>query len=1195
MTAQNDHSAGENDLPSLPSGLDNFYYSQLQSQEQQNGRVGSKMSQVELPNPESDRPSSLPLATNPVGGFGDRSQTFWGYILASKIAERTGITIEHCNLFCIKEGLDNSCDAIEWFVIGRADVTIHIIKDKDLLHIVIRNSNHRNRKTFTATTLERIYHYDRFHSTKSDQHTNTRGALGDAMKESPTMSYAQINNTDTSGLGEDKQWTYPTIIRHCQTEFKVRVHVNRATEKITPVFEPEIHDESIDGYTEVEFTLPLIPELKTRLIMDEIVKYCKKYTIFSTHINFEFHFRNKDTRESSKIIIPKLIQPTKNFDNCNSIYSQNLRDFQNFVYNAARSDPSETVYNALISRNFREARHPAFKSQLEILIGEGTTLGDLSKDSAESRNLIKQTFDLMRRLVPPRTQLDLAHKINFERKQQLFDRFNAIRPASFEIENVKNAQYRGTVGYVTVTKDGKLSTEYRHYINKATNDTALKFPFMFEIMAIPIIRAGDDSSFANEVDQNGLVFIGGVNYSITPVDSSAYFDDKTNDTNSYTFDYNGKRGDSVTALLRNCGYASDWYNERNKIDPKIQKQPSVIIMHLVSPNIQYLAGYGKGFINLSPYASTIAKAVVEVVHNMPSKAKYDKHLRNMQRANQGKPKDSVIFYERLLIKARWELIKQRPGWKKGMLYFKEWVQSSVWYNLNKQYLIPNQVPVTEKTRDYVTSQIRKCCAELEIENDPTWKVSREEVGITASTRAFLYFNGAWLAVDITKIEELAELGTDQVFIEKRGGIDQVTTSVGNFGIAFCNTQGHFVEYAEDLISAARAGDAHISNMTDFDCAGINIAERVMVRPDENDDNDLDPDLDEEIDESDDENFIERLGIDPFDTLLYFGLQREDVEQIYSLKLDKDGNLRKGKDGFELMNPSSNVTSPIVKFANKYFQDKRKFWRYKYIADELPYLLGTVNLRIMAKRYQSDNEKFAQYKYISDNLTELSRNAHVCAKRIEIDSVIEELSVIYGDGKGGEMFGNYIMDMLHICFPERNYNRANKRLTEYFGPKFAILPVATQRLFRHAVNIADAGVEDIENDIEREQENVNGFLNVSNKKKEDIVRLAITLKKDYDMKSLNSQIKKMDIVEYFDGENVRDIAGKAGLRLKNYFHGQFIMKHGTKEQKRHFKDGKPSTDAIYKEVLKQAQQKRKGKKKQKAKDGSEEDEAEESEK
>jgi hypothetical protein len=573
----------------------------------------------------------------------------------------------------------------------------------------------------------------------------------------------------------------------------------------------------------------------------------------------------------------------------------------------------------------------------------------------------------------------------------------------------------------------------------------------------------------------------------------------------------------------------------------------------------------------------IAKKTVELIKKIPSKLKYDNHLRDVERARQGKAKDSIIYYERLLIRDRWERIKQRPGWKKGTIYLKEWVQSSVWYNLNKQYLIPNGVKVTAHTRDYVTSNIRKLCAELETE----WEVSREEVGITASTRAFLYFNGAWLAVDISKIEELSKLGTDQVFIEKRGGIDQVTTSVGHFGIAFCNTQGHFVEYAEDLTKVAKSAKANIATITDWDCAGINIAERVMVREDENDEYE-DEDFDEStISEDDDkdqekEDYIERLGIDPIDTLIYFDLQRENVEQIYPLKLNKEGHLKKGKDGFELMNPGSNVTSPIIRMTNKYHSNNTKYWRYKYIADELSYLLGTVNLRIMAKRYRADNVKFAQYKYISDNLQELTRNTAQEAKRIEIDAVIEELSVRYGDGKGGEMFGNYIMDMLQICFPERNYNRANKKLTEYFGPKFVILPPSWKKIFMHAANIAEGAVEGTENDIQEEQEKINGFLNVPEKGEEDIKRLAEALVKDPDAKLLDVQLKKVDIIEYYD-DDTKKLAESANISIKDCEHIIFVLKYGTEEQKEQVNSGKRSTDAVYKDVLKQMKQKRKSKK------------------
>ena len=54
-----------------------------------------------------------------------------------------------------------------------------------------------------------------------------------------------------------------------------------------------------------------------------------------------------------------------------------------------------------------------------------------------------------------------------------------------------------------------------------------------------------------------------------------------------------------------------------------------------------------------------------------------------------------------------------------------------------------------------------------------------------------------------EINTLAKKGTDLVFIEKRGVIEIISKYIGHYGIAFCNTQGHFTEYAKDLARASK--------------------------------------------------------------------------------------------------------------------------------------------------------------------------------------------------------------------------------------------------------------------------------------------------------------------------------------------------------------------------------------------------------
>jgi hypothetical protein len=52
------------------------------------------------------------------------------------------------------------------------------------------------------------------------------------------------------------------------------------------------------------------------------------------------------------------------------------------------------------------------------------------------------------------------------------------------------------------------------------------------------------------------------------------------------------------------------------------------------------------------------------------------------------------------------------------------------------------------------------------------------------------------------------------------------------------------------------------------------------------------------------------------------------------------------------------------------------------------------------------------------------------------------------------FAQFIVDKMQEFFPERNYNRAIKPMTEYFGDKFDILPESIREHFLHATSAAD---------------------------------------------------------------------------------------------------------------------------------------------
>lgn len=138
---------------------------------------------------------------------------------------------------------------------------------------------------------------------------------------------------------------------------------------------------------------------------------------------------------------------------------------------------------------------------------------------------------------------------------------------------------------------------------------------------------------------------------------------------------------------------------------------------------------------------------------------------------------------------------------------------TIWYLL---------LPIMERlnidvSRRYFKTLLRKIC-------DKAGK-KRSEIGIITGARAEMYFDGRWQSVSFDAIEELAQKGTDIVFIEKEGIIDELKEHAVKFGIAMVNSRGYLVEYAHDLTNAAKSLGANIIIITDYDLSGVNLASK----------------------------------------------------------------------------------------------------------------------------------------------------------------------------------------------------------------------------------------------------------------------------------------------------------------------------------------------------------------------------------
>jgi hypothetical protein len=71
-----------------------------------------------------------------------------------------------------------------------------------------------------------------------------------------------------------------------------------------------------------------------------------------------------------------------------------------------------------------------------------------------------------------------------------------------------------------------------------------------------------------------------------------------------------------------------------------------------------------------------------------------------------------------------------------------------------------------------------------------------------SARAVLYFEVRWKSVDMDIVEQLAERGSDIIFVEKNGIVEVQVSYADEYGIALVNRFGRLTEYGKDLIEGA---------------------------------------------------------------------------------------------------------------------------------------------------------------------------------------------------------------------------------------------------------------------------------------------------------------------------------------------------------------------------------------------------------
>ncbi|MFY9872780.1 MAG: hypothetical protein WAK17_23980, partial [Candidatus Nitrosopolaris sp.] len=112
-------------------------------------------------------------------------------------------------------------------------------------------------------------------------------------------------------------------------------------------------------------------------------------------------------------------------------------------------------------------------------------------------------------------------------------------------------------------------------------------------------------------------------------------------------------------------------------------------------------------------------------------------------------------------------------------------------------------------------------------------------------------------------------------------------------------------------------------------------------------------------------------------------------------------------------------------------------------------------------------------------------------------------------------------------------------------------------------------------IESEQKSTKGFIDIVNKKKDNVMRLADVVAKDYDIRIVNSKmeglLKILESYDYVYANNLETFKAEAerhGVPLKYLMQYAFILKNGSEKQKADAgnEESWVKIESIYKEVM-----------------------------
>lgn len=254
------------------------------------------------------------------------------------------------------------------------------------------------------------------------------------------------------------------------------------------------------------------------------------------------------------------------------MHSYTPEEFKRRIVNIDQKQAADIIIYDLL-QTYREGSNLRKTSEHEI------SVADLLALPEQVRNQRIATFyRQLRTALPPPEKLVLPYTTNKEeRKNTLIARLRRLYN-NLDTDNHK-ASYKG--------------------IHARYEDDNISVPYYFEILAVPF----DDPRSAD----NNVVFIGAVNYSVSPKENSNIFEgDYTNhiyDVDSYS------TTKDILGVLNAYGF-HNYANDTAKI-------PCLIVANLVTPRREP-HGQDKSRIDITPFAGTIVQGVKRIAADIKS-------------------------------------------------------------------------------------------------------------------------------------------------------------------------------------------------------------------------------------------------------------------------------------------------------------------------------------------------------------------------------------------------------------------------------------------------------------------------------------------------------------------------------------------------------------------------------------------------